>query len=270
MRVADVDDIMLNLPCHWGNSKLGSFKENIGWTYDALPLEEELSEARVEELRAAGSLPRLAPLVSEAQGGMLAWRCDRVGTRAMANAGIGCVLRALCSAMACCPKLLGLWRDAVIKLAGGGGLQLDFSSLQAGLDRLRAETDAPAGAIIMQHMRGLYGGWSLLELSVGVYIFGAWLRTRSGMHHPHAICYNAEARLLYLGMVTLAVFESDLADIGTFVEELELDYGIYCRELTDARRVFINPSHPSAHQLPFSPPEQLSPEVQFTRRVRRK
>jgi hypothetical protein len=224
----------------------------------------------VEELRAAGSLPRLAPLVSEAQGGMLAWRCDRVGTRAMANAGIGCVLRALCSAMACCPKLLGLWRDAVIKLAGGGGLQLDFSSLQAGLDRLRAETDAPAGAIIMQHMRGLYGGWSLLELSVGVYIFGAWLRTRSGMHHPHAICYNAEARLLYLGMVTLAVFESDLADIGTFVEELELDYGIYCRELTDARRVFINPSHPSAHQLPFSPPEQLSPEVQFTRRVRRK
>ena len=94
-------------------------------------------------------------------------------------------------------------------------------------------------------------------------------RTRSGAHHAHAVCYNAEARVLYLGMVTLVVLESDLEDIGAFVEELELDYGIYCRELTDARRIFISTSHTNAHRLPIFPPEQLPPSEQYTPRVRR-
>ena len=72
-------------------------------------------------------------------------------------------------------------------------------------------------------------------------------------------------------MATLAVLESDLEDLSAFASELDLDYGVYCCQVTDARRVHINPSHAGACRLPFFPPEQLiSPIAQFTRRVRRK
>ena len=102
-----------------------------GWSAHVLPLGTQPSEAFVEGLRGSGALPRLAPFTSEAQDGLLPWRCDIVHTTAMSNAGIGCVLRALCSAMACPPNALGLWRDPVLKFVGAGGEQLDFSSLQA-------------------------------------------------------------------------------------------------------------------------------------------
>ena len=56
-------------------------------------------------------------------------------------------------------------------------------------------------------------------------------------------------------MVTLAVLDSDLADIDTFVESIELEHGVYCREHTDARRLCMQTSHPGAGQLPFFQPE---------------
>ena len=48
---------------------------------------------------------------------------------------MGCVLRALCAARLPPPTELGLFRDPVLKLAGGvrgGGERLDFSTLQEG------------------------------------------------------------------------------------------------------------------------------------------
>ena len=185
------------------------------------------------------------------------WRCAELYTLAMIDAGIGCVLRALCSGTACSPARLGLWRDESLSLSGGLGLSMTFSQLQCALSRLRESpdtADAPGGAIVLCKMGNLTSGWSVLALGVGVYIFGAWLRTLSGKHHSHAVCYNAEARVLYLGMVTLAVLDSDLADIDTFVESIELEHGVYCREHTDARRLCMHTSHPGAGQLPFFQP----------------
>ena len=130
------------------------------------------------------------------------WRCAELYTLAMIDAGIGCVLRALCSGTACSPARLGLWRDESLFLSGGLGLSMTFSQLQCALNRLRESpdtVDAPAGAIVLRKMGNLTSGWSVLALGVGVYIFGAWLRTLSGKHHSHAVCYNAEARVLYLG-----------------------------------------------------------------------
>ena len=129
------------------------------------------------------------------------WRCAELYTLAMIDAGIGCVLRALCSGTACSPARLGLWRDESLFLSGGLGLSMTFSQLQCALNRLRESpdtVDAPAGAIVLRKMGNLTSGWSVLALGVGVYIFGAWLRTLSGKHHSHAVCYNAEARVLYL------------------------------------------------------------------------
>ena len=205
-----------------------------------------------------GLLPRLEPFRSASQSGALEWRCDRVHTLKMATAGIGCVMRAFCSGLACSPEVLGLWRDPSLILSGALGGSLSFSELQCGLDRLRHVPEAPAGAVSLRHMRGFTGGWGVLELSVGVYIFGAWLRKLSGAHHPHAVCYNAEMRVLYLGMATLIVSPSDLADLASFVEAIEMDYGVYCRDHTDARRVYVTPAHtPGVLELPIFPPEQF-------------
>ena len=117
------------------------------------------------------------------------WRCAELYTLAMIDAGIGCVLRALCSGTACSPARLGLWRDESLFLSGGLGLSMTFSQLQCALNRLRESpdtADAPAGAIVLRKMDNLTSGWSVLALGVGVYIFGAWLRTLSGKHHSHA------------------------------------------------------------------------------------
>ena len=203
-----------------------------------------------------GLLPRMEPFPSEPKSGVVEWRCKDLYTLPMLDAGIGCVLRALCSATACSPAELGLFRDKSLSLSGGLGLTLTFSELQRALSRLRESpvtADAPAGAIVLRRMRNFTGGWNVLAFGVGVYIFGAWLRTLSGAHHSHAVCYNAEARVLYLGMVTLAILDSDLADIGTFVESIELDYGVYCREHTDARQVYMSTTHAGASQLPLFP-----------------
>ena len=49
------------------------------------------------------------------------------------------------------------------------------------------------------------------------------------------------------------ILDSDLADIDTFVESIELDYGVYCRMHTDARQVYISTTHAGASQLPSAP-----------------
>ena len=106
----------------------------------------------------------------------------------------------------------------------------------------------------------------------GCFMWNMMLRTRSGVHRTHAIGYNAEARLLFLGVATLAVLESDLADLAGFVEHLDLTYGIYCSEESDPgmRQIYITPSHAGARELPYFPTEQLAERPATTTKKRRR
>lgn len=225
----------------------------VDWGAHVLPVGTQLSARRVEELRVAGVLPRLLPYQAVSLGGgQLPWRCEAFYVPPT-DAGVGCVVRVLCSVMASSADILGLRRDAALMLKGGVGGEISFATLQGALERL-VHTDAPAGAIVLRIMRnGTSEAWWVLELDEGVYIWGSMLRRASGAVKTHAIGYNAEAKLLYLGFVTLALTADDLSNLGAFVESLDLDHGVFVGDAPDVRRVCVVPTHPGARALPCFP-----------------
>lgn len=228
------------------------------WGAHVLPKGAQLSAERVDELRKAGELPRLLPYAAEsAGGGQLPWRCEEY-YEPPSDAGIGCVLRVLCSLVATSVARLQLMRDEPLRVQGGAGSEIDFATAQAAIERL-VKTDAPAGALVLRRVRTGAGVWRVLELEDGVFIWGAWLRRENGAVKSHAIGFNAEAKLLYLGFVTLALTEGDLSELDAFVEQLDLDHGIFVGDDdADLRRVYVVPSHPGACALPCFPPGCLA------------
>ena len=101
-----------------------------GWGAHVLPIGQQLSEANVLALRASGELPTLSPTIATAVCGALPWRCASIYATIWSHAGIGCVVRALCSVLACSPEHLGMWRDPLMSMLGGVGSELDFYVLQ--------------------------------------------------------------------------------------------------------------------------------------------
>ena len=233
-----------------------------------MPVGAQLSERRPSRGAAGRRCAAARDYTTAAENGQLPWRCAEYRTPP-SNAGVGCVLRALCSVMARSPEALGLWRDTPLQLLGGIGSELTFATTQAALERL-VKTDAPAGALVMRRLRGVVLAWDVLCYEFGVYLFGCMLRRANGTHVPHAVGYNAEAKLLFLGMATLALTEDDLADISGFLEDLELEYGLYVNGKGDVRRLYVVPSHQGARLLPIFPPGCLNERPADQKKRRRK
>ena len=204
----------------------------------------------------AGELPRLLPFPPQRAGsGHVPWRCDDYLVPP-SDAGVGCVVRALCSLMAVSVDTLELWRDKALGLQGGVGGEITFGVLQAALKRL-VSTTAPAGAIVLRKVDSAPSAWRVLELEDGVFLWGSWLRRANGTLLTHAIGYNAETKLLYLGMATLALTNYDLSDVPAFVEWLDCEYGVFVDDEPDLRRIYIVAAHAGARRLPIYPPHAL-------------
>ena len=219
-------------------------REGGGWAV-VLTNEPQASVAEVAQGRADGWLPLSAREPGIMRDGCLPWRCDEY---VPVKQGLPCFLGALLAAVAL-PSLRALLggNDVAAGLVGG----VSWRWLQ-GLRERRAA--APVAAVQLREEP--VEEWGVLLRTEGVFMLRAWLR-KGGEVITHFITFNAGTRVLYLGPWVWLVEEKDLCDLERLAHDIEMRHGIFLNEGSTCRRVWFEPAHAAALQLPYNVPEEV-------------
>ena len=125
--------------------------------------------------------------------------------------------------------------------------------------QLRAElqpTLAAAPVAAVQLREEPVEEWGVLLRTEGVFMLRAWLR-KGGEVITHFITFNAGTRVLYLGPWVWLVEEKDLCDLERLAHDIEMRHGIFLNEGSTCRRIWFEPAHAAALQLPYNVPEEV-------------